>query len=173
VVPAERRPPAPSPVAPEADRLSADALEASRLVLELIHAAYPSREPASPHTSVPGHVVDGQPLSRGAIRASIHLYQRSGTTMGELAAALGMSNGWASRVVEELVRAGLAERSTDPMDRRVVHVALTAAASDFVASAYRWRGEAVERALEGLDEDGRRAVIRFLARAVEELQPGS
>jgi DNA-binding MarR family transcriptional regulator len=157
---------------PEADRLSPDALEASRLVLELIHAAYPSRERPASDTSLMGHVADGQPLSRGAIRASIHLYQRSGTTMGELASSLGMSNGWASRVVDELVRAGLAERTADPTDRRVVHVALTSAASEFVASAYRWRGEAIERALVGLDEAGRMAVLGFLARAVEELQPG-
>lgn len=122
---------------------------------------------------MPGHVPDGAPLSRGAIRASIHLYLRGAATMGELAAALGMSNAWASRVVDELVRSGLAGRSPDPLDRRIVHVALTPAATDFVASAYRWRGEAIERALSGLDADGRAAVRRFLARAIEELQPGA
>lgn len=122
---------------------------------------------------MPGHVPDGPPFSRGAIRASIHLYLRGGASMGELAAALGMSNGWASRVVEELVRAGLVARTPDPVDRRIVHVALTPAAMDFVASAYRWRGEAVERALAGLDVDGRAAVRQFLARVIEELQPGA
>ena len=117
------------------------------------------------------HVADGPPLSRGAIRASIHLYQHGDASMGELAAALGMSNGWASRVVDELVRAGLVARRSDPLDRRIVHVALTSAATDYVASAYRWRGEAIERALEGLDKEGRAAVRRFLARAIEEFQP--
>ncbi len=154
-----------------ADAPSLDGLEASRLVLELIHAAYPSREPSAT-TSLPAHSMDGPPLSRGAIRASIQLFGRSGMTVSELAASLRMSVGWASRVVDELVRAGLAERTTDPMDRRVVHVALTRLAADFVGSAYRWRGEAIDRALEGLDAEGRSAVLRFRARAVEELQPG-
>ena len=142
-------------------------------MLELIHAAYPSRGRGPIDASVPAHIVDGQPLSRGAIRASIQLYQRGAVSMGELAGALGMSNGWASRVVDELVRAGLVARSSDPLDRRIVHVALTPAATDFVASAYRWRGEAIERALGGIDPDGRAAIHRFLARAIEELQPAS
>lgn len=158
---------------PEAERLSEEALETSRLVLELIHAAYPSRERESADRPPPGHVTDGRPLSRGAIRASIQIYQRGQATMGELASGLGMSNAWASRVVEELVRAGLGERSTDPADRRVVHVRLTPGAVGFVESAYRWRGEAVERALGELDPDGRAAVRRFLERTIEELQgPG-
>ncbi len=157
------------------DRLSDEALETGRLLLELIHAAYPSRDRATTavaaDTSAGGHVPDGRPLSRSAIRASIHIYQRGEVSMGELAAGLGMSNAWASRIVDELATAGLAERRSDPADRRVVHVRLTSRALGFVESAYRWRGEAVERALAELDPTGRAAVRRFLERAIEELSP--
>ncbi len=89
--------------------------------------------------------------------------------MGELASALGMSAGWATRVVDELVSTGFAERITDPHDRRVVHVRLAAAARDVAEGAYRWQAEAIERALAGLDPAGRQAVRVFLARAIDEL----
>ena len=42
------------------------------------------------------------------------------TTMREVAAALGVSAGTATRVVDNLVRDGLAERAEDPADRRKV-----------------------------------------------------
>ena len=42
------------------------------------------------------------------------------TTMREVAAALGVSAGTATRVVDNLVRDGLAERAEDPADRRRV-----------------------------------------------------
>jgi hypothetical protein len=38
-----------------------------------------------------------------------------------------------------------------------------------VENTYRWRGEAVERALADLDPEGRRLVTGFLRRVTEEL----
>ena len=147
-----------------------EVLETSRLVLELIHAGHAAA--GSVHLvpgSERGHGLDGPRVSRPAIRASIELYQRGQLTMGDLASALGMSAGWATRVVDELVSAGFAERITDPRDRRVVHVRLAAAAHDVAEGAYRWRSEAIGRALAGLDPAERRAVREFLARTIEEL----
>jgi DNA-binding MarR family transcriptional regulator len=167
--------PASDSTAPAADstaRPSAadEVLETSGLVLELIHAGHAAA--GSVHLapgSEQGHGLDGPRVSRPAIRASIELYQRGQLTMGDLASALGMSAGWATRVVDELVSAGFAERITDPHDRRVVHVRLAAAARDIAEGAYRWRSEAIGRALAGLDPAERRAVRLFLARAIEEL----
>ena len=157
--------------APEAlDPFDREVLETSRLVLELIHAGYPASEAAHAGSeSDSPHRPDGGRVSRQAIRAAIVLYQHDGMTMGELASVVGMSNGWASRVVDELVSAGLAERTPDPRDRRVVHVRLVAASLGMVEAAYRWRGEAMARALSWVDADGRRAVRTFLARAIDEL----
>lgn len=157
--------------APEAlDPFDREVLETSRLVLELIHAGYPASEAAhaGPGSDTP-HRPDGGRVSRQAIRAAIVLYQHDGMTMGELASVVGMSNGWASRVVDELVSAGLAERTLDPRDRRVVHVRLVAASLGVVEAAYRWRGEAIARALSWVDAGGRRAIRTFLARAIDEL----
>lgn len=151
--------------------LSDDAFEASRLLLELIHVTYASRgtgpTDAYPAEAVPAH---GRPApSTHAIRAAIHVYQHGERTVGELAAGLGISYGWASRVISELEDAGMVVRQTSETDRRVVRVTLTPEAIAMVENAYRWRGEAVERALASLDADGRRTVTAFLRRVVDEL----
>ncbi len=152
--------------------LSDDAFEASQLLLELIHVAYATRaaeaETAAAGEPGPAGHVRSAP-STHAIRAAIHVYQHGERTIGELAAGLGISYGWASRVVSELESTGLLERRVDPSDRRIVRVSLTAEAMDMVVRTYRWRGEAVERALTGLDANGRRAVTDFLRRVTVEL----
>ena len=147
-------------------------LETSRLILELIHAGYTKASPTLTTRGEPpahGEGLQGVRLSRQGLRAAIELYQRGELTMGELASNLGVSRGWASRVVEELESVRLAERATDPHDRRVVRVRLASSASEVVGRAYRWRGEAIERALAGLDETERRAVRLFLSRVIDEL----
>jgi DNA-binding MarR family transcriptional regulator len=149
---------------------SADAVEIGRLVLELIHAGHATTgSTVTAPTAHGAHGPDEPRLSRQAIRVSIVLYQRGGLTMHELAAATGMSAGWASRVVEELVTAGLAERAADQHDRRLVHVRLVPSSRVIVETAYRSWADAITRALSALDPAGRRAVRAFLARVVEEL----
>lgn len=168
--PVHRRTAAPTP-------LSDDAFETSQLLLELIHAAYATRaaEARTAATGEPGGREPGGPgharsmPSTHAIRAAIHVYQHGERTIGELAAGLGISYGWASRVVSELESAGMVQRRPDPSDRRIVRVLLTPEAMDMVVRTYRWRGEAVERALAGLDARGRRTVADFLRRATVEL----
>lgn len=168
----------PAPAALAAGPLSDDALETSKLLVELIHVVQASRASTTvggrPHgAAAPGdpHPGGSSAVSPQAIRASIHLYQHGPRTIGELAQGLGVSLGWASRVVSELEAAGLVTRSGDPADRRVVHVSLAPSAIAVVEEAYRWRGDAIERALNGLDAEGRAAVQAFLRRAIEELGP--
>jgi DNA-binding MarR family transcriptional regulator len=154
----------------DAGPFDADAFETSQLLLELIHVAYATRG-ADSAAVAEGAVgpAPAEPPSTHAIRAAIHVYQHGERTIGELASGLGISYGWASRVVTGLEAAGLVARRIDPGDRRVVRVSLTPQAVEMVESAYRWRGDAVERALAALDEDGRRAVITFLRRVTHEL----
>jgi DNA-binding MarR family transcriptional regulator len=149
---------------------AADTFETSQLLLELIHVAYATRgADSTAAVESPAGPVAGEPPSTHAIRAAIHVYQHGERTIGELAAGLGISYGWASRVVSGLEASGLVARRPDPDDRRVVRVSLTPPAIEMVEDAYRWRGDAVERALASLDEDGRRAVISFLRRVTHEL----
>ncbi len=153
--------------------LSDEALETSKLLLELIHAAYATRRAdVATGSSRSAGEPDAHPAaspSPHAIRAAIHVHQHGQPTIGELAAGLGISYGWASRVVSELEASGLVRRTTDPADRRLVHVTLTPAAMAMVEGAYRWRGDAVARALATLDGPGRRAVRGFLRKVIDEL----
>ena len=147
-------------------RLSDQALETGKLIVELLHSGYATRRggtavglgAAHPH------------VSPHAIRAAIHLYQHGELTVGQLGRGLGISRGWASRVVEELELAGYVERERQPDDRRVVKVRLRPASLGEVERAYRGQAEAVDAALAPFD-DAERAVIQdFLRRVVDELR---
>ena len=109
----------------------------------------------------------GGPLTSHVIRAAIHVYDNGPQTISQLAAGMGVSQGWASRVVDEMERAGYLERERDPDDRRVVRVRLVPAAVERVEMAYRWRGNSVEEALEGMSPAERAAVTAFLRRFVD------
>lgn len=153
-------------------KLSSDALETSKLIVELLHAAHASQGPrgAAAHLNDADspREQDSQ-LSPHAIRAAIHLYQHGECTIGELATGLGISLGWASRVAEELEKSGHFVRERDPGDRRVVRLHLAPSAIAEVERAYRWRGDAVERALETLAPPERAALRVFLRRLIDEL----
>ena len=97
------------------------------------------------------------------------MYELEEATVGGIAVGLGISAGWASRLVEELEERGYVVRERDLADRRVVRVRLSPDAVEDVSRVYRWRDEAVARALDGIDADGRAAVSRFLGALVEEL----
>ena len=160
------------------DRPSDAALEIGRLVLELIHVASGANDadgrPDASSSRGGGHGPEPRPVaSPHAVRAAIHVYQHGERTVGELAEGLGISMGWASRVVSELEASGLVARMSDPHDRRVVRVSLTPQAIEVVHRAYRWRADAIDRALAPLDDAGRVAVRTFLRGAVEELASAS
>ncbi len=160
-------------------RISDEALETSKLLVEFLHATYATRR--QPTASVEGEgaqpdapalvsevdVAARPPMSAHAVRAAIHVYQHGERTVGQLASGLGISYGWASRVVDELEAAHYIVREHDPSDRRVVRVRLDEAALEQVERAYAWRGEAVQRALEALSESEREAVRIFLRRVID------
>ena len=58
-------------------------------------------------------------------RISSILYRKPGSTMGELSQALSVPLYTATRMVDSLVENGLADRLSDPDDRRIVRVSLT------------------------------------------------
>ena len=152
---------------PEArGRLSEHAIETGKLIVELLNSGHATRRsdaaalPGSAHAHVSPH----------AIRAAIQLYQHGEMTIGELGQGLGISRGWASRVIEELEVAGYVERERRLDDRRVVKVRLRPASIAEVERAYRWRGDAVEAALEPFDDAERIVIQRFLRRVVDEMR---
>jgi DNA-binding MarR family transcriptional regulator len=173
-----------------------DALEISKLLVEVLQAGHMTRR-AGPEGSAapPGlggtfaagamsggtHGAGGAgathptagPIASHVIRAAIHIYGNGPQTIGQLAMGIGVSQGWASRIVDEMERAGYVERQRDPADRRVVRVSLVPAAVERVERVYRWRGDAVEAALDGLSDADRAAVIAFLRRFVDGAREGA
>ncbi len=145
---------------------SQETTETTRLVLELIHVGYGIRSTIA-HAPL---LADGpRNISPQAVRAAINLYLAGELSMSEIAASVGRSNAWASRAIDELIACGLAQRFQDPDDRRVFRVRLVPDAMIAVEQAYKWRGDAIGRALAGLNPSARASVRRFLARAVAEL----
>jgi DNA-binding MarR family transcriptional regulator len=169
--------------------LGRSAVEISKLLVEVLQVGHAGRR-GGPDAGAPiaedatgahgpaGDMADGAavapaPLSSHVIRAAIHIYGNGPQTIGQLAAGLGVSQGWASRVVDEMERAGYVARERDPGDRRVVRVSLVPAAVERVEKAYRWRGDAVEAALQDLSPAERTAVATFLRRFVDEVRASS
>jgi DNA-binding MarR family transcriptional regulator len=109
-------------------------------------------------------------LTPHAVRATIHLFQHGQGTVGELAEGLGVSMGWASRIADELERVGHILRERDALDRRVVHLRLSPAATRLAEDMYLERGRAVAEALAVLEPQEREAVRRFLTRLIDELE---
>lgn len=140
-------------------------LETSKLLVELLQEGTPgwrsqTRGPAAGS------------LSPHAIRAAIHVYQHGTVTIGQLGDGLGISQGWASRLVDDMVRSGHLVRERDPDDRRVYRVRLSPIAVESVEHAYRWRGDAVEAVLADLSPEQRAGVRRFLRRFIDRLSSG-
>ena len=144
--------------------LTDDALETSKLLVEVLQVGYPARRAGKRPADKPG------PPSPHVIRAAIHITQHESVTIGELADGLGISQGWASRLVDDMERAGQLVRERDPEDRRVSRVRLSPAAIDAVEHAYRWRGDAVEAALGELTPEQRAGVRLFLRRFVDSVR---
>jgi DNA-binding MarR family transcriptional regulator len=115
-------------------------------------------------------VTSRTPMSAHAVRAAIHVYQHGERTVGQISSGLGISYGWASRVVEELEAAGYVVRERDEHDRRIVHVRLDPTALAEVEREYARRGVAVERALEPFSETERATIRLFLRRVTDSLR---
>jgi 5'-methylthioadenosine phosphorylase len=113
---------------------------------------------------------EGHDLSPHAVRATMYLFRHGQAPVGELAEGLGVSLGWASRIADELERAGRVVRERDPLDRRVVRLRLSPAAAALAEDVSRERGGVVAHALADLRPEERAAVTRFLRRLIGELQ---
>jgi DNA-binding MarR family transcriptional regulator len=160
------------------ERISDETLETGKLLIEFLHATYATRRQRADAEEAAAE--GGSPLATGAtartpmsahaVRAAIHIYQHGDRTVGQIAGGLGISYGWASRVVDELEAAHHIVRERDEADRRVVRVRLDPESRAEVERAYAWRAEAVQRALEPLTDEERSAVRMFLRRLVDSLR---
>jgi DNA-binding MarR family transcriptional regulator len=109
-------------------------------------------------------------LSLAQIKALAHIVFHHRRTVGEIAGGLGVSMPAASEVVDRLVEAGLAERGTNPADRRQVLVWPTPEAERIGAELRALRRSQLRAALERLTPEDRPSFVRSLAALVEALR---
>jgi DNA-binding MarR family transcriptional regulator len=145
-----------------------ESLEISRLLLDFLNAAYATRNAADQDDDgVRGRAPS---LSPHAIRAAIHIHRQGEQSIGQLAGGLGISYGWASRVVDELEASKFVLRERDARDHRIVRIRLDPTAVRSVERAYRWREQDVLEGLGPLSEDEREAVRKFLITITDRLR---
>lgn len=106
----------------------------------------------------------------GHMKALFHLYRHGSQTVGETAAALGVSMPTASELVDRMVEEGLAERGANPDDRRQVLVWLTPKARELANRLVQIRRAQVRAALELMAPEERPAFVRSLAAFAQALE---
>ena len=119
---------------------------------------------------VRGRLGDSDELSLSQYHLLEPLIEGERLAICELALAAGVSAPTATRMLTRLERAGLVERTPCDVDRRVVHVVLTADGRDRVLAA-RARGE--QRRAEifaSLSAGERREAARLLERLAEAVE---
>jgi DNA-binding MarR family transcriptional regulator len=108
-------------------------------------------------------------LEPGQVDTLDLLVQQDAWRMSDLAEALRVDPSTATRAVQRLVKAGLAERSTDAADGRVVMVSATGAGHHRHDAIAERRRDTMESMLAAFDADERRTLAALLERFVAAL----
>jgi DNA-binding MarR family transcriptional regulator len=104
------------------------------------------------------------------VQAAMQLMLRGELTIGELAAALGITPGWASRLAEELVSSGHVVREQDPADRRIVRLRIAPEMREHCVQVYGERAAALARALADATPAEIDTFVRLMGRISDEIE---
>ncbi len=100
----------------------------------------------------------------------LSLPQEGTLSMNELSEAMGLANSTTTRIVDQLVKKGLVRRREDEEDRRVVRVQLTARGRELWQALTNELQDFFARAMEGIREDERPAILHALERLTNTLE---
>ncbi|MHB8896148.1 MAG: MarR family winged helix-turn-helix transcriptional regulator [Candidatus Geothermincolia bacterium] len=92
-------------------------------------------------------------------------------TMGELAEAVAVTHGVATRMVDRLIEKGMVERSRDDGDRRVVIVSVTGLGDRVTTEAMAEAFEFIRHVFKGVSQSDREQYLSLL-RKIEAAQEG-
>ena len=114
-------------------------------------------------------------LTPTKISVLLHVARAGRMRLSELSESEGINPTMLSRVIADLSESGLLERVCDPGDRRAAFVEPTPAGRRLAERIRRERTDALDLALEGLDEHERsqiEAALPALERLAEQLKEG-
>jgi DNA-binding MarR family transcriptional regulator len=114
-----------------------------------------------------------KPEQRDCINACAITIGIEALSQTDLQRRLGVDPAAITRQVRQLEAEGLVTRRTDPVDRRVTRVALTAAGRQLIEDLLRKRAEFDARAAAGLDVDQRAALVRGLRHVRANVAPAA
>jgi DNA-binding MarR family transcriptional regulator len=98
------------------------------------------------------------------VEALRHLSESGGMTMAELAHAQHIGLSSATALADRLLRQGLAQRTSDPSDRRVVRVVPTDAALRLVERFGAARHRVATHTIDALDDDEVATLVALLTK---------
>lgn len=98
------------------------------------------------------------------------LHERGEVTMNELASEMRLHTTTMTRMVDSLVEKGLAERRSDPEDRRVVRVGLSSSGQDTVRELQECKRRFLSAAFAGLSDSDRDVILRAVRRLVSAVE---
>lgn len=101
--------------------------------------------------------------------ALLQLERSPGSTLGELADALGVRASTASEAVDALEAKGLAQKNRRPEDRRQLALQLTTAGRKMTSEVALWP-DFLAQVVEDLDPDEQAQLMRLLQRMIRKLQ---
>jgi DNA-binding MarR family transcriptional regulator len=107
------------------------------------------------------------------LRALDVISEAGGVRVGELADRIGIDETTATRLVDRLEAAGVAERRSVAGDRRVIVVGLTPAGVALVREVARRRQRFLCDVLTALEPDERTELVRLTAKAAAEVRDRS
>jgi DNA-binding MarR family transcriptional regulator len=102
------------------------------------------------------------------LEALRHLSHGGGLTMAELAQAQGIGLSSATALADRLIRQGLAQRTSDPADRRVVRIVPTDSALRLVERFAAVKRRGAVQALAALSDDEVRTLLALLTKVATE-----
>jgi DNA-binding MarR family transcriptional regulator len=115
----------------------------------------------------------GATLTPTKLRALDVIGDQGGVRVGELADRIGIDETTATRLVDRLEAAGVAERRRAADDRRVTLVGLTSTGVELARNVARRRQRFFCDVLAALEPDERTELVRLTAKAAEALRDRS
>ncbi|MBM7094809.1 winged helix-turn-helix transcriptional regulator [Bacillus sp. H-16] len=98
------------------------------------------------------HYIHQDNISHQAVRLLQHIEKKQETTIGDLAAFLGVTHNTASEHIKRLIKKGFVSKQRSIEDERKVFVILTEEGSEVLYRHTRLDNEKLKNVLENLDE---------------------